>query len=135
MLKSIPVLAATLMFAAMNTSALATEWMECGDAANEVQFGILLGGLDFSQISRAHMRVGEEWWSTDPSIEPGAKPLAVADYFFYWKLLNVTAADENHETVLAQLQVIIASDESSDAKGGVLTVPGKGNWAVACEGP
>lgn len=133
-MKLIPALAAGLMMLGIATTVQATEWMECGDPDNEVQLGFLLGGLDFAQASRAHLRVEDEWWTTDPAVEPG-KPLAIGEYFFDWKLLNASVVDENHENVLAQLQVIVATTDTADAKGGVIVVPGKGAWAVSCDGP
>ena len=129
-----PAVAAGAIMLGMASSAGATEWMDCSDASDQVQVGFLLGGLDFSQTSGTYLRVGEETWSDSPAAHPG-KPLALGDYFFDWKLLDAILTDENHETVLAHLQVILATDESFDAKGGVLTVPGKGAWVVECVGP
>ena len=134
MLKSIPALAAMLMVGAMSLPAAATEWIDCSDAADEVQIGVLAGGLDFAQFSRAHLRVGDTWWSTDPTVEPGT-PLAIADSFFNDKELFVTLTDADHDAILAELRVFVVSNESGDAKGGVVSVPGKGVWAVSCEGP
>ena len=134
MLRLLPIFAGAVMMLAMTATAQATEWMYCSDPTNEVQVGFLLGGLDFTQVSGTTLRIGEQWWSDRPEVEKG-QPLALGDYFFDWKLLHATIVDENHETVLAQLQVIIASDEGADAKGGVLTVPGKGAWVVECVGP
>jgi hypothetical protein len=134
MQKSISALMAAITIAAMSTPSLATEWIDCSDANEEVQLGVLAGGLDFAQFSRAHLRIGNEWWSTDPSIEPG-KPMAIAESYFDWKLMSVSVADDNHETILAQLHVILASNDEGEAKGGVMLIPGKGAWAVSCDGP
>jgi hypothetical protein len=134
MRRAIPILAGGVMMLGLATPAQATEWIDCGDAANEVNLGFLLGGLDFSQVSGTHLRIGDDWWSDRPSLEPG-KPLAIGDFFFDWKLLKATVVDENRENVLAELHVVLTSSETFDAKGGVLTVPGKGAWVVSCEGP
>lgn len=135
MLKSIPALVAAVTVLAMSAPAMATEWIDCSDANGEVQLGVLAGGLDFAQFSRAHLKIGDDWWSTDPSLEPGSKALAIAESYFDWKLLSVSVADENLETILAEIQVIIASNDAGEAKGGVMLVPGKGAWVVSCDGP
>jgi hypothetical protein len=41
----------------------------------------------------------------------------------------------DRNAVLAELSVFVVSNESGEAKGGVVSVPGKGVWAVSCEGP
>lgn len=130
----VPALAAGLMLAGMSTATYATEWMHCSDPTDEVQVGFLLGGLDFTQVSGTTLRVGEQAWSDSPAYGPG-QPLRLGDYFFDWKLLYATVTDENAETVLAKLHVVLAESDGDDAKGGVLTMPGKGVWAVECEGP
>lgn len=132
--KLVPAFAGALMVLGMSTATYATEWMYCSDAADEVQLGFLLGGLDFTQTSGTTLRVGEEDWSDSPAYGPG-KPLALGDFFFDWKMLHASVVDENHETILAHLRVVLAESDGDDAKGGVLTVPGKGVWAVECEGP
>lgn len=134
MIKTIPALAAVAMIAAMSTPTLATEWIDCSDATNQVTIGVLLGGLDFTQMSRAHLFVGEETWSTDVSIEPGT-PILIGDAYFDWKQLLVKLTDDNAETVLAELRVYVIDNDKGDAKGGVLSVPGRGAWAVECVGP
>lgn len=134
LMQSIPALAGALMIAAMSTQASATEWIECSDAAGEVQIGVLAGGVDFAEFSRAHLTVGDDSWSTDPALEPGT-PLTIADSFFDWKQLFVTLTDADRDAVLAELRVFVVSNESGEAKGGVVSVPSKGVWSVTCEGP
>lgn len=134
MRKLVPAFAGAIMMLGMSTATYATEWMDCSDPAGEVQLGFLLGGLDFTQVSGTHLRVGEQWWTDRPEVEPG-QPLALGDFFFDWKMLHASVVDENHETILAQLRVVLAESDGDDAKGGVLTLPGKGVWAVECEGP
>jgi len=123
------------MMLGMTFAAQATEWMDCSDPTDHVQMGVLLGGIDFSEQSRAHMRVGEEWWSTDPTVEPGSTQMQVADYFFDWKELSITVVDAEYMGVIGEMRLLIVSTDDGDAKGGVLSIPGKGVWAVTCEGP
>lgn len=134
MRRSIPALAAGVMLAGMSTASCATEWMYCSDPTDEVQVGFLLGGLDFTQVSGTTLRIGEQWWSNRPEVE-GGQPLALGDYFFDWKMLNATVVDENHETVLAELRVVVLERDNDIVKGGVMSVPGKGLYVVGCEGP
>ena len=135
MKKLVLALSAAIMMLGMTSATYATEWMDCSDAKDHVQLGVLLGGLDFAEASRVHMKVGEEWWSTDPGVEPGAKKMQVADYFFDWKELSITVSDEEANVILGEMRILVAESESDIAKGGVLSIPGKGVWAVACEGP
>jgi hypothetical protein len=134
MRKLLPAIAGAVMMLGMTAAAHATEWIECADPAGEAQIGLLAGGLDFAQFSRAHLLVGSESWSTDPTLEPGT-PLAIGDSFMSGTEFYATLTDADRNDVLAELRVFVVSNESGDAKGGVLTVPGKGVWAVSCEGP
>ena len=134
MLRLLPIFAGAVMMLSMTATAQATEWMYCSDPTDEVQVGFLLGGLDFTQVSGTTLRIGEQWWSDRPEVEKG-QPLALSDYFFDWKMLNATVVDENHETVLAQLRVVVMETEDDIVKGGVMSVPGKGLYVVGCEGP
>ena len=135
MRKLVPVLATAAMLLGMSTTTYATEWMDCSDPTDHVQMGVLLGGIDFAEQSRTHLRVGEEWWSTDPTVEPGAKPINVVDYFFDWKEFSISVADVDYMAILAEMRLLITTSDDGDAKGGVLSIPGKGVWAVTCEGP
>lgn len=135
MRKLVPACAGAVMMLAMTSATYATEWMDCSDPTNHVQMGVLLGGIDFAEQSRAHMRVGEEWWSTDPNAEPGAKQMQVADYFFDWKQFSISVVDQEYMGIIGEMRLLVASSEDGDAKGGVLSIPGKGVWAVTCEGP
>ena len=134
MLRLLPIFAGAVMMLAMTATARATEWMYCSDPTDEVQVGFLLGGLDFTQVSGTTLRIGEQWWSDSPEVEKG-QPLALGDYFFDWKVLNATVVDENHETVLAQLRLVVMETEDDIVKGGVMSVPGKGLYVIGCEGP
>lgn len=119
----------------MTSATYATEWMDCTDPTDHVQLGVLLGGIDFAEQSRAHMRVGEAWWSTDPSVEPGSTQMLVADYFFDWKEFSITVVDKDHDNIIGEMRLLITTTDDGSAKGGVLSIPGKGVWAVTCEGP
>ena len=134
MRKLIPTLAGALILCTMSTGGYATEWMDCGDPKDEVNLSLLLGGLDFTQISGTTLRVGEEQWSDNPAFGPG-QPLRLGDYYFDWKMLYATVVDENAENVLAEIRVVVLESDNDIVKGGVMSVPGKGLYVIACEGP
>ena len=122
-------------FCAMAAPAAATEWIYCGDAAGHVQIGVLANFGLFS-FSRGTLRVGSENWSTQPEAEPEpAKPMLALESFADANQLYVKFADEQMETILADLRVVIVTEGDEYVQGGVLDVPGKGAWVVTCEGP
>src|SRR5690606_21210970 len=124
-----------LMLAGMSTATHATEWIHCGDAGDKVSLGVLLGGDNFTNPMATTLRIGEEWWTSDPIYAPDAKALLLGDYFFDWKEFNVTVTDEDASAVLAEMRVVVLESDNDIAKGGVLHAPGHGVWPVACEGP
>ncbi len=125
------ILAASLL---LTTPALATEWIICSDADEQVSIGLLAGGLDFHNFGRATLQVGDEAWATQPEVEPGT-PMMIVESYADDRQLYVKLADDNAERVIADLRVFIADEGTELAKGGVLLVPGKGAWVVSCEGP
>jgi hypothetical protein len=119
---------------ALSAPAMATEWIYCGDAADEVQIGLLAGHFQFLDISRANLRVGEEQWSTNPDLEPGT-PISIGQHYGGDNQLLVDLTDINSEEVLAELRVFTADEGDYYVQGGILRVPGRGAWVVSCEGP
>jgi hypothetical protein len=119
---------------ALSAPAMATEWIYCGDAADEVQIGLLAGHFQFLDISRANLRVGEEQWSTNPDLEPGT-PISTGQHYGGDNQLLVDLTDVNSEEVLAELRVFTADEGDYYVQGGILRVPGRGAWVVSCEGP
>lgn len=134
MLRFVPALAAAAMLAAVAMPASATEWIICSNADDTASIGVLAGGLDFAQFSRATLSAGGKDWATHPDLEPG-EPLLIAQSFWNGTELLIDLADTNSETILAELRAYTISSEDGDAKGGVLSIPGHGVWAVTCEGP
>jgi hypothetical protein len=131
--KSIPLLATCAMLA-LATPAAATEWIICSNADNTASIGVLAGGVDFNNFSRANLTVGEESWSTDPSLEPG-RPARIAQSFWNGTELFVDISDDEAINIIGELRVFTLSNEWGEAKGGVLRVIGEGVFAVTCEGP
>ena len=127
----------SLIFAAsllMVTPSLATEWVYCGDAANEVSVGVLLGGVEFVNISGITLTANGKEWSSSPAYGPG-EPIAVVQTYMGDDQIIVDFADEEHSGVLAQLRVYMAEEGEDYVQGGVLKVAGQGAWVVTCEGP
>ena len=100
-------------------------------AVRERNYRLFIGGWLPASIGMQMQGLALAWeiW------ERTGDPLALGDYFFDWKMLNATVVDENHETVLAQLRVVVMETEDDIVKGGVMSVPGKGLYVVGCEGP
>ena len=118
----------------MVTPSLATEWVYCGDAANEVSVGVLLGGVEFVNISGITLTANGKEWSSSPAYGPG-EPIAVVQTYMGDDQIIVDFADEEHSGVLAQLRVYMAEEGEDYVQGGVLKVAGQGAWVVTCEGP
>ncbi|MBL8599640.1 MAG: hypothetical protein JNL14_18040 [Devosia sp.] len=125
------ILVASLLLA---TPALATEWVYCGDAADEASVGLLLGGVEFVNISAVTLRAGTAEWASAEVYGPGA-PIAVAQTYMGDDQLVVDLTDDNYNDVLAQLRVYTSEEGEDYVQGGVLRVPGHGAWVVTCEGP
>jgi hypothetical protein len=119
---------------ALAAPAMATEWIYCSDATDYAQIGVLasLGG-PFG-YSRGTLRVGNENWSMMPDVEPGTAIMGL-DSYADDNQLYVKFADDQMNTIIADLRVFIATEGDETVKGGVLDVPGKGAWVVTCEGP
>ena len=125
------IIAAALMLA---TPAFATEWVYCGDAAEEASVGLLLGGVEFSSIVAITLEAGDAQWSSAEVYGPGA-PIAAALAYIGDDQIIVDFSDEESLETIAELRVYIAEDGEDYVQGGTLRVPGHGAWVVSCEGP
>jgi hypothetical protein len=127
----------SLIFAAsllLTTPAFATEWVYCGDARDEVSVGVLLGGVEFVNISGITLTANGKEWSSSPAYGPG-EPIAIAQTFMGDDQIIVDFADEEHSEALAELRVYMAEEGEDYVQGGTLRVAGQGAWVVSCEGP
>lgn len=125
------IFAASLLLAA---PAFATEWVYCGDAAEEASIGLLLGGVDFVNISGITLEAGNAQWASAEAYGPG-KPIAVAQTYFGDDQIVVDLTDDNANELLAELRVYVAEEGEDYVQGGILRIPGHGAWVVSCEGP
>jgi hypothetical protein len=127
----------SLIFAAsllLTTPAFATEWVYCGDAGDEVSVGVLLGGVEFVNISGITLTANGKEWSSSPAYGPG-EPIAIAQTFMDDDQIIVDFADEAQSGILAELRVYMSEEGEDYVQGGVLRVAGQGAWVVTCEGP
>jgi hypothetical protein len=116
------------------TPSLATEWVYCSDTANEASVGVLLGGVDFVNISGITLKAGTgEWASSD--VYGTGKPIVVAQTYIGDNQIVIDFADDEYNEVIAELRVYIAEEGEDYVQGGVLRVAGQGAWIVSCEGP
>lgn len=118
----------------LTAPAFATEWVYCGDAANDATVGVLLGGVDFVNISGVTLKANDAEWTSSPAYGPG-EPIAVAQTYIGDDQIVIDFADEESSETLAQLRVYIAEEGEDYVQGGVLRVAGQGAWVVSCEGP
>ena len=127
----------SVIFAAsllLTTPAFPTEWVHCGDAGDEVSVGVLLGGVEFVNISGITLTANGKEWSSSPAYGPG-EPIAIAQTFMGDDQIIVDFADEEHSETLAELRVYMAEEGEDYVQGGTLRVAGQGAWVVSCEGP
>ena len=127
----------SLIFAAsllLVTPALSTEWVYCGDANNEVSVGVLLGGVEFVNISGITLVANGKQWASSPTYGEG-EPVAIAQTFIGDDQIIIDFAEEENSDTLAQLRVYVAEEGEDYVQGGILRVAGQGAWIVSCEGP
>ena len=127
----------SLIFAAsllLVTPAFSTEWVYCGDAKNEVSVGVLLGGVEFVNISGITLVANGKQWASSPTYGEG-EPIGISETFIGDDQIIIDFADEENSNTLAQLRVYIAEEGEDYVQGGILRVAGQGAWIVSCEGP
>ena len=125
------ILAASLL---LTTPAFATEWIFCGNADDTASVGVLVGSFDFINISAVTMRVGETNWASSETYGSG-DAIWPADAFIGDDQIIIDFTDDQRNETLAELRVYTAYEGDDYVQGGVLRVPGRGAWAVTCEGP
>ena len=116
------------------TPSLATEWVDCSDAAGAATFSYLAGSLDALQIVGLNISVGDKVWASDVVYGPG-DPVAVGQAFETSDMVLVDAVTPDLATTIAQLRLFKATEGDSSVHGGTLRIPGLGAWAVSCTGP
>ena len=118
----------------LTSPAFATEWVYCGDAADEASVGVLVGGVEFASIVAITLRAGSAEWASAEVYGPG-KQISVAQAYFGDDQIIIDFTDPENLDTLAQLRVYLSAEGEDYVQGGILRVPGQGAWAVSCEGP
>lgn len=116
------------------TPSLATEWVDCSDAAGAASFSYLAGSLDALSIVGLNVSVGDQVWASDVAYGPG-EPVAVGQAFATADAVLVDVYTPDMVNLVAQLRLFHAGEGESFAQGGILRIPGHGAWPVACSGP
>lgn len=116
------------------TPSLATEWIDCADAAGAASFSYLTGSLDQLQIVGLNISVGDKVWASDVAYGPG-DPVAVGQAFESKDMVLVDAVAPDMSATIAELRLFKAEEADSTIHAGTLRIPGLGAWAVACTGP
>jgi len=118
----------------LTTPSLATEWVDCSDAAGAASFSYLAGSLDALSIVGLNISVGDKVWASDVVYGPG-DPVVVGQAFETSDMVLVDAVTPDLASNVAQLRLFKASEGNSYVHGGTLRIPGLGAWAVTCTGP
>ncbi|MEO6012409.1 MAG: hypothetical protein ABIQ30_02345 [Devosia sp.] len=125
------IVAASLLIA---TPSLATEWIYCTSADETASVGLLVGGADFASVVAITLNAGDSAWASSETYGPG-QPIAVEQAYIGDNQIIVDLSDLDRNQLIAELRAYTASEGNDYVQGGVLRVPGKGAWAVSCEGP
>ena len=116
------------------TPSLATEWVNCSDAAGAASFSYLAGSLDVLSIVGLNISAGDRVWASDVAYGPG-DPVVVGQAFDTGDMILIDAMDENVTSTVARLRLFRAEEGFDSVLGGTLHVPGIGVWPVSCSGP
>ena len=81
-------------------------------------------------LINARITAGQATWQIKG--EGDATPIILAQGAHAGELFVADFADPNYEGIVASLRVVHASNETAEAAGGVLSIPGHGAWPVIC---
>ncbi|PTE11931.1 hypothetical protein [Mesorhizobium helmanticense] len=121
------------MFAAAATPALATESIVCSAEGGAASIDVLLGHTAVIAVARVWLDAGGKTWTTDG--QPGSTKIVVGQAFEDDQRMLIDLTDEAISSIVARLRLVKASEQSSTAMGGTLSVEGVGAWAVTCPEP
>jgi hypothetical protein len=124
-------LAAALCLAA--SPAAATEWIYCSDTTSTVTVGLLLGATDVLSVSGIILSHDDNVWASAAAYGPG-EPISLGQGFTDARHLSVDLMDGDF-ALLAELRLVKADEGTDFVQAGTLRLPGRGVWAVSCEGP
>jgi len=125
--------AAMLMLAAAATPALATESIVCSAEGGATSIDVLMGHTAVIAVARVWLDAGGKTWTTDG--QPGSTKIIVGQAFEDSERMLIDLTDDGINSIVAKLRLVKASEQSSFAMGGTLSIAGVGAWAVTCPEP
>ena len=115
--------------------ASATEWIDCSDVGHKASFNFLVGTADVLSISGLTVTAGKKSWASQPVYGPGDL-VQVGQAYEDAETLRIDAMDKDFASKIAELRLFRSSEGDGDViYAGTLHVPGRGAWAVSCDGP
>jgi hypothetical protein len=113
--------------------AAATEWIYCSDPTSTVTVGLLLGASEVLSVSGIILSHDDDVWASATAYGPG-EPVSLGQGFADANHLSVDLMDGDF-ALLAELRLVKAEEGTEFVQSGTLRLPGRGVWAVSCEGP
>jgi hypothetical protein len=78
----------------------------------------------------AEIEAGGEKYATDTAA--GATEIAVSQAMADGNRIAIDFTDPSYETLVAKVRLFWAEEESDPVYGGILSIAGKGAWAITC---
>ncbi len=113
--------------------AAATEWVYCSDATSTVTVGLLLGATDVLSVAGIVLSHDDDVWASAAAYGPG-EPVSLGQGYADGERLYADLMDADF-VKLAELRLVRAEEGTEIVQAGTLRMPGRGVWAVTCEGP
>ncbi|MER8864475.1 hypothetical protein NKI19_12280 [Mesorhizobium sp. M0751] len=127
------VAAIAFVLVAAATPALATESIVCSADGGVASIDVLMGHTAVIAVARVWLDAGGKTWTTDG--QPGSTKVIVGQAFEDDDRMLIDLTDEGLSSIIARLRLVKASEQSSFAMGGALSIDGVGAWAVTCPEP
>lgn len=127
------VAAIVLVLVAAATPALATESIVCSADGGAASIDVLMGHTAVMRWRGCWLDAGGKTWTTDG--QPGSTKVIVGQAFEDDERMLIDLTDEGLSSIVAKLRLVKASEQSSFAMGGTLSIDGVGAWAVTCPEP
>lgn len=112
--------------------AAATQWLNCANAAQGVDVGLLLGTAGGFGATGAIMRQEDHNWSTDPAYGAGT-PFTIGQGFSDSSGMKVDFYDEIVNDLVAELRLVRGAEGDDVVLAGMLRIVGIGVWPVTCD--
>ncbi|MER9846518.1 hypothetical protein NKJ55_04020 [Mesorhizobium sp. M0106] len=127
------VAAIAFVLVAAATPALATESIVCSADGGAASIDVLMGHTAVIAVARVWLDAGGKTWTTDG--QPGSTKVIVGQAFEDDERMLIDLTDEGLSSIVAKSRLVKASEQSSFAMGGTLSIDSVGAWAVTCPEP